>query len=344
MRIFEPFKVRNLNLKNRIVLPPMCLYTADKQGFVNDRHLVHYASCAVGGTALIILESTAVLPNGRVSDHCLGIWDDSHIEGLRRIVDFCHQEGAAMAIQLGHAGRKCAAETQDSNYTVSPSAIRFDETYRVPREITREEMEHVKQAFCDSARRADTAGFDAIEIHGAHGYLLGCFLSPVSNKRTDEYGGSLENRARYLLEVIEAVRDVWPADKAIILRLSATDYLPGGTDLEETIQIIKMAGHSIDIAHITSGGVAEVDIDVFPGYQVPLAEAVKRGCDIPVIAVGRIRERDMVEEILGNGRADLVALGLEQFRNPNWVTHTAWEADWPYKWRDMYAPAYKKRS
>ncbi len=343
MRIFEPFSVKNLELKNRIVFPPMCLYTADSDGLVNDRHLVHYASRAIGGVGLIIMEAVGVQPNGRISGNCLGLWDDKQVDGLRKVVDLCHSEGAKMAVQLNHAGRKCTAEADNSNYTVSPSALAFDETYRKPREISKAEIAEVVSAFVAACQRADKAGFDAIEIHGAHGYLLSTFLSPVTNQRSDEYGGSLENRARLLLEVLQAVRSSWPAEKPILLRLSATDYLPGGITLEETCQVVQWAKPYIDIAHISSGGIAQAKINVFPGYQVPLATAVKNNCDIPVIAVGRITQKEMVEEILNNDRADLVAIGKEQFRNPYWVTHAAWQGGQEYDWVDIYHEAYQKR-
>ena len=343
MHIFEPFTVKNLKLKNKIVLPPMCMYAAGTDGLVNDRHLVHYSTRALGGTALIIMEATGVMPNGRITDNCLGIWDDNYIAGLKRVVDSCHDEGAAIALQLNHAGRKCEAESENNYYTVSPSAIAPDETYRTPREITPDEMGKVKLAFCNAARRADTAGFDAIEIHGAHGYLLSSFLSPVSNVRTDEYGGSLENRARFLLEVLEAVSEVWPRDKALLLRLSATDYLPGGTNLAETVEVVKMAKKYVDLFHISSGGITAAPINIYPGYQIPFAETVKRECDVPVIAVGRISKKEMVEEILANSRADLVALGKEQLRNPYWVANTAWELDLPYEYSSMYKRAYDSK-
>jgi len=227
MHIFEPITVKNLNLKNRIVMPPMCTYAADANSHVTDRHLIHYGSRAIGGTALIIMEATGILPNGRITDKCLGIWEDEQIAGLKQVVDSCHNEGALIALQLNHAGRKCEAESKDYNYTVGPSAIAFDETYRRPRELSHKDLSDIKQAFCEGAKRADAAGFDAIELHGAHGYLLSSFLSPISNMRTDEYGGSMKNRARFLLEVLGEVREVWPQNKALLLRLSATDYLPG---------------------------------------------------------------------------------------------------------------------
>lgn len=344
MNFLSTFQVKNLALRNRIVLPPMCLYTAASDGMVTERHLVHYISRAIGGTGLIILEATGVQPNGRISGNCLGLWDDSQVDGLQNVVQGCQSEGAKIAIQLNHAGRKCTAEPDKTDYTVSASALAFDESYRVPRGITKEEIAEVVASFAKAAERAGRAGFDAIEIHGAHGYLISSFLSPITNQRRDEYGGSLENRARLLLEVLKAVREVWPAEKALLLRLSATDCLPGGISLEETIQVIEMAKRYIDIAHISSGGIAPAPIQVFPGYQVPLAEAVRKACGLPVIAVGRIRRVEMVEEILGNQRADLVALGKEQFRNPYWVTHNAWDCGMEYPWPDIYHEAYGRKA
>ena len=342
MKLLETFQVKNLTLKNRIVVPPMCTYAADSKGLANDRHLIHYASRAAGGTALIIVEATGVRPDGRITDRCLGIWDDSQVEGLRRIVNACHAEGAMAAIQLNHAGRKCTACPDQGDYTLAPSAIAFDSTYRLPREMNQEDMDQVKEAFCDGARRAHAAGFDAIEIHAAHGFLLSSFFSPVTNRRKDHYGGSLENRARYLLEVLEAVRVSWPGEKAILFRLSATDYLPGGTSVDDTIWLVNQASSLIDIAHISSGGIASLPIDVFPGYQLPLAEAVKKNCGLPVIAVGGIRQADMAEEILGNGRADLVALGKELLRNPFWVAQTAWERGHDICWPELSRTAFEE--
>ncbi|HHU07468.1 MAG TPA: NADPH dehydrogenase NamA [Clostridiaceae bacterium] len=343
MHIFEPITVKNLNLKNRIVMPPMCTYAADANSHVTDRHLIHYGSRAIGGTALIIMEATGILPNGRITDKCLGIWEDEQIAGLKQVVDSCHNEGALIALQLNHAGRKCEAESKDYNYTVGPSAIAFDETYRRPRELSHKDLSDIKQAFCEGAKRADAAGFDAIELHGAHGYLLSSFLSPISNMRTDEYGGSMKNRARFLLEVLGEVREVWPQNKALLLRLSATDYLPGGTDLAETIEIINMAKKYVDIFHISSGGIAPALLKTYPGYQVPFAQAVKKECHVPVIAVGLISTSEMAEEILANDRADLVALGRELLRNPYWVANTAWKLDLSYEYPYMYKRAYGRK-
>lgn len=342
MKLFEPFHVKNLNLKNRIVMPPMCIYSADSNGLVNDRHLVHYASRAVGGTGLIIVEATGVMPEGRITDRCLGIWEDAQIAGLRQLVDSCHQSGALVALQLNHAGRKCTARIDDRNDLISASPIAYDSDSPTPREMTREEMSQVRSAFCEGARRAHEAGFDAIEVHGAHGFLVSSFLSPLTNHRTDEYGGSLENRSRFLLELLTDLRRAWPAEKALSLRLSAIDYLPGGIGIEETIRLVKMVDSLIDLVHISSGGIAPVPVKVFPGYQVPLAQAVKESCELPVIAVGAIRRSEMIEEILRNGRADLVALGSELLRNPYWVALEARKARIPYPWPAMYEGAFKR--
>lgn len=337
MQIFQPRTIRNLHFKNRIVMPPMCLFTAGPDGLAHDRHLVHYASRAMGGPALIIIEATGVLPEGRISGNCLGLWEEPQVTGLARIVGACQREGALMAIQLNHAGRKCEAP---ANFILGPSALAFGEDYPLPREMSKEDMDRVKEAFCSAALRADRAGFDAIEIHGAHGYLLSSFLSPLANQRKDEYGGSLEKRARFPLEVLEAVRQVWPKEKAILLRLSAVDHHPDGIQLPETVEFVRMARPLIDIVHISSGGNARVPIHVYPGYQLPLAQAVKKETGVPVIAVGLIQTREMAEDILVNGQADFVALGRELLRNPSWVHQNRKEAGLPYEGPDIYRQAF----
>ncbi len=342
MKTFESYELKNLKLRNRVVFPPMDLYCAGTDGLATDEHFVHYTSRAAGGTGLVIVEATGVVPNGRISDNCLGIWDDSQVEGLKRLAGGIQRYGAAAAIQLNHAGRKCTANGQDSSYTVAPSPIAFDETYRVPREITHEEIREAVEAFRQGARRALEAGFDALEVHGAHGYLISEFLSPLTNKRTDEYGGNTANRARFLLEVLQAVREEWPADKALLLRLSATDHLEGGMTKEEMAEIVNMAKPYVDIFHISSGGVALARIKLFPGYQVSLSDYIRNTCHVATIAVGLIRQLDQVEEILGNGRADLVALGRELFRNPSWVNQNAFargiEVEVPAIYREAFLP------
>lgn len=322
MNSFSVFKIKNMELKNRIVMPPMCMYSAEEDGLVQDFHENHYISRAVGGTGLIIIEATGITPNGRISSNDLGIWSDEHIEGLKRIVDKVRPYGAKIGIQLAHAGRKC--ESNDE-FIVAPSPIGFSEDYRVPRELTKEGISKIVELFKHAARRANQAGFDIIEIHGAHGYLIHQFLSPLSNKREDEYGGSRENRVRFLMEVITAIKDVWPQDKPISLRVSADDYTDGGIDKEEMSEIINLVKDSIDIVHVSSGGVVRARINTFPGYQVSHAEYIKEKCKIPVIAVGLIKDYDHVEEIISNNRADLVALGRAILRDPYFASNMAYE-------------------
>jgi len=320
MKTFEPFAAGNMQLHNRIVMPPMCMYSADNSGRANDFHFTHYTARALGGAGLIIMEATGVVPNGRITDNDLGLWDDAQAEGLGRIVDACHGYGAKMAIQLGHAGRK--SETAGDRID-APSALAYSEKSRVPHALEKGEIKAIAAAFAEAAGRADRAGFDAVEIHGAHGYLISEFLSGLANKRQDEYGGSTQNRARFLREVLEAVRGAWPAQKPILLRVSAEDYLPGGMTPGEMGEIVRLVRPLIDVLHVSTGGVASAPIRPYPGYQVEAAAYLKKACDIPVIAVGLISEPDMAEEILNSGRADLVALGRELLRNPQWPLLTA---------------------
>ncbi|GAB6934432.1 MAG: NADPH dehydrogenase NamA [Bacillota bacterium] len=322
VHLFQPFRIKDLLLRNRIVMSPMCMYSAT-DGFANDWHFVHYTTRAVGGVGLIILEATGVQPHGRITSRCLGIWDDAHIPGLARIVEGCHAHGAKVGIQLAHAGRKCEIPGR----IVAPSAIPFGPNSPTPEELSVNEIREVVESFGQAARRARQAGFDVVEIHGAHGYLINEFLSPLANKRTDAYGGSLENRARFLMEVIDAVRAEWPADKPLFLRLSAVDYAEGGVTLEETVEVAKMAkARGVDLIDVSSGGVVPgVTVPVHPGYQVPFAETVRREADIPTGAVGLITEPKQAEEIVANGRADLVFLGRELLRNPYWPLHAALE-------------------
>lgn len=334
-KLFSPFQVKNLNLKNRIVMAPMCMVEANQEGYANYWHVVHYGSRAIGGTGLIILEATAVEGRGRITDRDLGIWDDSHVEGLKKVVDACQKLGASVGIQLAHAGRKCKVESET---IIAPSPIAFDERYPTPEKMTIEDIKTVIEAFKDGARRANEAGFDTIEIHGAHGYLINEFLSPLTNKRDDRYGGSLENRTRFLKEIIQAVKTVWPEDKAIILRVSAEEYAEGGNrpeDLVEIINLVKDLG--IDMIDVSSGAVVHADIDAYPGYQVPFAEIIKKGTDLPVIAGGLITEPEFAEEILKNNRADFIFLGRELLRNPYWPLEAAKklniDIEWPYAYR-----------
>lgn len=340
MEMFKPYVLKDMTLKNRVVLPPMDTYCADNEGNVNDTHFNHYVSRAMGGVGLIIVEATAISQNGRISDNCLGIWEDSKVPGLKSIAEGCQKFGSKVAIQINHAGRKCTANKEDGKYTLAPSAIAFDETYRVPKEITKEEIKVAVGQFGEAARRANEAGFDALEVHGAHGYLISEFLSPITNKRTDEYGGSLENRTRFLIEVLEEVSMNWPSNKPLLLRVSATDHLPDGMKVEDMVKIINMVKDKVDLVHVSTGGVALAPISVYPGYQVKYAEIIKKECNVPTIAVGLIRTQELVNEILGNDRADLVAMGRELFRNPYFVVQTAWENGIEYDYPSIYKPAF----
>lgn len=317
-KAFEPFKLKNLALKNRIVMAPMCMYSSDGSGRVQEFHKVHYGSRAIGGSSLIIQEATAVTPNGRISSDDLGIWSDEHVEGLSEVVRLIHAGGAMAGIQLAHAGRKCEAQGER---TVAPSRLHFSDDYPVPHELSQAEILDLVEAFGQAAERASRAGYDTLEIHGAHGYLIHQFLSPLSNHRTDEYGGSPVKYLSFLQAVIDAIRAVWPADKALILRLSASDYLEGGLGIEETIRIVDAVKDRVDLIHLSSGGLLSAPIHSFPGYQVRFSEEVKKRCGVPTITVGLITSMAQVEEILGNERADLVALGRELLRDPYWPLH-----------------------
>lgn len=333
-KLFSKMTVRNLELRNRVVMPPMCTYSTDDQGRANDWHFIHYVTRAVGGVGLIIIEATGVERRGRITDTDLGLWEDGQIEGLKRIVAECHKYGAKVAIQLGHAGRKCSIPSED---LIAPSALRFDENYKIPRAMTKEDIKTVTESFKKAAFRAKQAGFDALEIHAAHGFLLSEFLSPLANQREDEYGGSLENRARFLQEVIKEIRTVWPDEKPIMVRVSAEDYVSAGNhpeDIGMIINLVKSAG--IDVVHVSSGAIVPAKINTYPGYQVKYAEIIKEMTGLPVIAGGLITSPLMAEEIIQNERADLVFLGRELLRNPYWPLHAAKELGQEIKWPFQY--------
>lgn len=313
MKTLSPYKLGNIELKNRLVMPPMCMYSATLGGMATDFHFTHYETRAIGGAGLIIVEATGVAPEGRISDHDLGIWSDDHIEGHAEIARRIKQHGACPAIQIAHAGRK--SEAVDT-MPVAPSPIPFSEKYRTPIELSLEGIDQVVKAFVDGARRAVEAGYEMIEIHGAHGYLNHEFLSPVTNLRTDEYGGSLKNRCRLLNRIIKEIKAVIPEQVALALRVSASDYAPEGIDGDEMVKIINEVKEGLDIVHVSSGGTLPVRMNVYPGYQVQFAEKIKKSCGIDTIAVGLINSLDMIEEVLQNNRADLVALGRLLLRNP----------------------------
>lgn len=319
--LFTPYTVKNVTLKNRIVMSPMCMYSSHREGgMVEDFHMTHYISRAIGGTGLIMIEATSVTPQGRISPQDLGIWSDDHIEGLKKLVDGMKENGAKTAIQLAHAGRKAVLEGE----IVSPSAIAFNEKSKTPVEMTTEKIKETIQAFKDGAIRAKKAGFDIIELHGAHGYLINQFLSPLSNKRTDEYGGSKENRYRFLKEIIDAVNEVW--DGPLFVRVSATDYTPEGLNVEDYVDYCSwMKEQGVDLIDVSSGALVPADIKVFPGYQVKFAERIREGAGIDTGAVGLITTGTQAEEILGNGRADLIFLARALLRDPYWPRTAAAE-------------------
>ncbi len=319
-RLFSPYTIKNVTLKNRIVMSPMCMYSSpNEDGKIGDWHRIHYATRAVGGVGLIVVEATSVLPEGRISYRDLGIWSEEHVAGLREITDLLHQNGAKAAIQLAHAGRK--AELDETIY--APSAFPFP-GMRTPAEADDEYIQKVVGAFRDAARRAKEAGFDIIELHAAHGYLINQFLSPLANKRQDQYGGSLDNRYRLLGEIIEAVKTVW--DGPIFVRVSANEYNENGNSLDQYVEFARrMKGQGVDLIDCSSGAVVPANIDIYPGYQVNLSQEIRNRAEIATGAVGLITHATQAEEILGNKRADLIFLGRELLRNPYWALNAAKE-------------------
>ena len=315
MLLLQPFSVQQLPLRNRLVMPPMCMYSA-QDGLANDFHVVHYGTRAMGGVGLIIIEATGVLPNGRISDRCLGLWKDEQIDPLRRVVDACHRNDARVAIQLAHAGRKCTATSVSR--IVAPSHLRFSDEpeYRAPEQLAPLEIETIAAAFGRAAARAALAGVDALEVHAAHGYLIHQFLSPLTNCRRDDYGGSAANRVRFLVDVLQAIRHEWPAPRPLLLRVSATDYAEGGIEVSDMADIVNHVRDQIDLLHVSSGGLLPIMPPQSPGYQVHFADTLRKACRIPVIAVGKITTAAQAEEILQAQQADLVAMGRELLRNP----------------------------
>lgn len=338
MNTFKNYTLKNMNLKNRIVMPPMCMYSSDKTGMANDFHYNHYVTRAIGAVGLIIVESTGVIENGRTTDSDLGIWDDKHIEELKKIVDGVKKHGSKIAIQLNHGGRKY---TGTASQAVAPSAVKFDEKSTLPKELTKDDIKEIILKFQEAAERADKAGFDAIEIHGAHGYLIHQFLSPLSNLRQDEYGGDIKSRTRFLKEILQAVTKVWPKEKAILLRVSAYDYKDGGITLNDMIEIINEIKEYIDIVHVSTGGLIPAEINAYPGYQVNFSSAIKEKCNIPTITVGLITDANMAEEIISNDRADLVAVGRELLRNPYFVLNEAKIRNLDFEYPEQYKGAFK---
>lgn len=335
-KLFEPFTIRNLRLKNRIVMSPMCMYAVEsRDGMVDAFHKIHYGDRAIGGVGLILLEATAVDPQGRISDRDLGIWDDAQIPGLRSLVELVHRFGGKIGIQLAHAGRK--ARVDGTIY--APSPIRLDE-YAQPKEMTAEDISAVKNAFKRAVGRAKAAGFDVIELHAAHGYLLHQFLSPLSNRRTDAYGGSEDNRFRLLSEVIDETRSEWSGP--LFVRISASDYLEGGLTVATFSDRAKaMKAQGVDLIDASSGGLLPAPIESFPGYQVPFAEIIRREAKVATGAVGLITSPTQAEDIVHNDRADLVFLGRELLRDPYWPYRAAVELESPIETPASYRRGWR---
>lgn len=340
--LFSPLTLRGLSLRNRIAMSPMCMYSAAEDGRATDFHLAHLASRATGGAGLILTEAAAVEPRGRISVNDLGLWADEQVEPLARIVRLCKAQGAAVGTQLAHAGRKAwsPAKGVGPEEGVAPSAVPFDADWTTPRELSGAEIAGIVAAFRGAARLALAAGFDLVEVHAAHGYLLHQFLSPLSNRRRDEYGGSLENRARLLLQVVDAVRAEVPESQPLLVRLSCTDWVAGGLGLDDQVQVAGwLKEHGADLVDCSSGGGTPQLPPVGPGYQVPFAERIRREAGIATMAVGLITAPETAEEIIRNGRADLVALGRELLRNPTWPLHAARALGHDLAWPKQYQRA-----
>jgi len=334
-KLFSPLTLRGVVFRNRIFVSPMCQYSAT-DGIPNDWHLVHLGSRAVGGAGLVIVEATAVTPEGRISPGDLGIWNDQQVKAFQRISSFISAQGAVPGIQLAHAGRKASTSLQwlgakplsarDGAWqTVGPSPIPFADGYPAPRELSQAEMSALAAKYAEAAKRALSAGFRVIEIHMAHGYLLHEFLSPLSNKRRDEFGGGIEGRARFPLQVAKAVREAWPSDLPLFVRISATDWVEGGWDLAQSIELARrLRGVGVDLIDCSSGGNAPaLKIPLGPGYQVPFAAAIRREANIATAAVGLITEPQQAEEILERGDADVIVLARAMLRDPYWPLHAA---------------------
>jgi 2,4-dienoyl-CoA reductase-like NADH-dependent reductase (Old Yellow Enzyme family) len=349
--LFSPLELRSVVFPNRIGVSPMCQYSS-VDGFATDWHLVHLGSRAVGGAGLVMLEASAVVAEGRISPADLGIWKDEHIAKLECIATFLQSQGARAGIQLAHAGRKASMSPPfhgerlvtpaEGGWTpVAPSAIAFNEKYATPRALDQAGIDRVVEAFRAAALRAERAGFDVVEIHAAHGYLLHEFLSPLSNQRTDKYGGSLENRARLLLDVAGAVRGVWSQDLPLFVRISATDWVEGGWTIEESVEVARMLKErGVDLVDCSSGGnVANAKIPVGPGYQAPFAARIKREAGIATAAVGMITESLQANGMIANGDADLVLLAREMLRDPYFAVHAAAAMNETASWPEQYLRA-----
>ncbi len=351
MDLFDPLEIRGVRLANRIVVSPMCQYSSP-DGFATDWHLVHLGSRAVGGAALVFTEASAVTPEGRISPWDLGIWKDEHVEPLARITRFIREQGAIPGIQLAHAGRKGStkrpwegtgkiSESDGGWQPLAPSALAFEPSYPAPAALDEAGIRRILSAFSDAAQRALDAGFEVIEIHAAHGYLIHEFLSPLSNQRADSYGGSLDNRIRFLYETVAAVRKVWPAHLPLFVRISATDWVEGGWNVDQSIYAVKkIAPLGVDLIDCSSGGLdPRQKIPVSPGYQVSFAQQIRDAAAILTGAVGMIEVPDMASQILRQDKADVVIFAREFLRRPYWPLEEASEMGVPLTWPAQYLRA-----
>ena len=342
--LFDPLTIRGVTFPNRIWVSPMCQYSAI-DGVATSWHDVHIGSFATGGTGLIMMEASGVVPEGRISTACLGIWNEAQTERLKPIVSFAHSMGTKIGIQLAHAGRKAsclppwsdhpmASKAEGGWDCVAPSAISFGGKYPVPKELTVAEIKTLVKSFADSAKRAVMAGFDLVEIHAAHGYLIHQFLSPISNKRNDEYGGSFENRIRFFIEITEAVRKAIPDAMPLFARISASDWLEDGWTIDESVELCKLLKSvGVDLIDVSSGGTSSgAPVPVGPGYQVPFAERIRRESNIFTCAVGLITEAHQANEVVESGRADAVMMAREFLRNPRWPLQAARELNAEVSW------------
>lgn len=350
-KLFTPIRFRETEIKNRIFVSPMCQYSAEN-GIANHWHLVHLGGLAVGGAGLVIAEATAVAPEGRITPSCLGLWSDAHTQAFKPIVEFIKQQGAVPAIQIAHAGRKasCDVPWRDGKFlsaeqggwqTVAPSAIPVTSEHGTPRTLSREEIQQVAAQFHAAAERALEAGFEVLELHCAHGYLLHEFLSPLSNRREDEYGGSLENRCRLALDIARDLRGLWPQERPVFVRISATDWVEGGWDIEQSIQFAKwLKDIGIDLIDCSSGGlVLDAKIPAGPGYQTEFAQRIRHEAGIATGAVGLITSALQAEHTLVTGQADVVMLARKLLSDPHWPLHAAKELRVDLTWPDQYVRA-----
>lgn len=352
--LFEAITIKDVTFRNRIGVSPMCQYSYEN-GFSNDWQVVHLGARAAGGVGLVIAEATAIEPVGRISPKDVGIWEDEHIEPLRKVSHFIRSQGAVAGVQLAHAGRKACTQRPWNGgkpivnenpawwQSVGPSPVAFNESYQTPRELTKDDIISIQQKFKEAAQRSLQAGFNMIEIHAAHGYLLHSFYSPLSNHRNDEYGGNFENRIRFLIETVREVRKVWPERLPLFVRISGTEWVENGWSVDDSIQLAKiLPQEGVDVIDCSSGGnVPGVKIPLTPGYQIPIAEAIRKQAGIKTAAVGLITEAEHANRIVQEGSADFVLLGRELLRHPSWALDAAVKLGYPAPIPPQYLRAYK---